>query len=76
MLAPGGSDFRGAGYGARRDPAKGSTPVNGPGYYREAGRLLAEAQTSTGHYYSEQDAISALLADLRHLRRGHLKLRG
>ena len=40
--------------------------MNGPGYYREAERLLAGAQTSTGHYHSEQDAISALLAALAH----------
>jgi hypothetical protein len=46
-------------------------PVDGPGHYREAERLLAVAATATNHLYGEQDAVPTLLAALTHATLAH-----
>jgi hypothetical protein len=40
--------------------------MDGPQHYKEAERLLAQAKTSTDHFYGEQQAIPTLLAAMAH----------
>lgn len=40
--------------------------MDGPSHYREAERLLAEAQTRTDHFTGEQETIPTLLAAMAH----------
>ena len=41
-------------------------PMDGPGHYREAERLIAAARLNTDQFYGEQDAIPTLLAAMAH----------
>ena len=40
--------------------------MDGRSHYREAERLLAQAQTRTDHLYGEQEALPTLLAAMAH----------
>jgi len=50
----------------RRRTSEGNTPIDGPGHYREAERLIAAARIHTDHYYGEPEAMPTLLAALVH----------